>query len=82
MNNRKCISQAVRYALTAAVTATVSYAPQTLAATASGAQTLGTIEVTGSRIKRTDVETAQPVLQIDRQTIENTGIQNVGQLLQ
>ncbi|HET7673932.1 MAG TPA: TonB-dependent receptor, partial [Gammaproteobacteria bacterium] len=91
MENRKLISQAVRYALAAGVAASVtgiplaaSAAPAPLPqpATASGAQTLGTIEVTGSRIKRTDVETAQPVLQIDRQTIENTGIQNVGQLLQ
>lgn len=85
MENRKLISQAVRYALAAGVAASVAYSPQTLAAGDAGDQStqqLGQITVTGSRIKRTDVETAQPVLQIDRQTIENTGIQNVGQLLQ
>jgi iron complex outermembrane receptor protein len=43
---------------------------------------LDTIEVTGSRIKRTDYETAQPVLVINREDIERTGLTSIGDLLQ
>ncbi|HUS23717.1 MAG TPA: TonB-dependent receptor [Candidatus Binatia bacterium] len=43
---------------------------------------LDTMEVTGSRIKRTDYETAQPVLSIGRQDIERTGLTSIGDLLQ
>ncbi|TJY64971.1 TonB-dependent receptor [Sinimarinibacterium sp. CAU 1509] len=43
---------------------------------------LETIEVTGSRIRRTDYETAQPVLLISRQDIERSGMTSIGDLLQ
>ncbi|MBI2383622.1 MAG: TonB-dependent receptor [Gammaproteobacteria bacterium] len=43
---------------------------------------LDEIEVTGSRIKRTDFETAQPVLSIGREDIERTGLTSIGDLLQ
>lgn len=46
------------------------------------AKTLDTIEVTGSRIKRADLETSSPVFTIDRQTIENSGAATVGEFLQ
>lgn len=42
---------------------------------------LDRITVTGSRIKRVDVETSSPVLQLDRQQIEATGLQTVGEIL-
>ena len=48
----------------------------------SDATQLDAIEVTGSRIKRTDYETYQPILSIDRKTIERTGLTNIGELLQ
>lgn len=51
-------------------------------ASSSQAQNLGKIQVIGSRIKRSNVETARPVLRIDRAEIEATGVVNVGQLLQ
>jgi iron complex outermembrane receptor protein len=41
-----------------------------------------TIEVTGSRIKRTDFETAQPVVVVTREDIERTGLTNIGDILQ
>lgn len=44
-------------------------------------RTLDRIEVTGTRIKRVDVETASPVLSIERAEIEASGLQTVGQLL-
>ncbi|WP_147653379.1 TonB-dependent receptor domain-containing protein [Vulcaniibacterium gelatinicum] len=46
------------------------------------AVTLDRIEVTGSRIRQVDVETAQPVLMITRADIEKQGFQSVGDILQ
>ncbi|MES0873834.1 TonB-dependent receptor plug domain-containing protein [Sinimarinibacterium thermocellulolyticum] len=43
---------------------------------------LDTIEVTGSRIRRADFETAQPVTIVSREDIERTGLTNIGDLLQ
>ena len=43
---------------------------------------LDAIEVTGSRIKRTDYETAQPVAVVTREDIERTGLTNIGDILQ
>lgn len=40
------------------------------------------IEVTGSRIKRTDLETASPVTVIDREAIEISGLLSIGDILQ
>ena len=48
----------------------------------SDATELDAIEITGSRIKRTDYETSQPILSISRQDIERTGLTNLGELLQ
>lgn len=47
----------------------------------SDAQTLDTVRVTGSRIKRTDVEAALPVTVIQRERIEAQGISSAEQLL-
>ncbi|GHE31559.1 TonB-dependent receptor plug domain-containing protein [Vulcaniibacterium thermophilum] len=44
--------------------------------------TLDRVEVTGSRIKRVDTETSQPILSLDRQAIESTGVTSVGDVLQ
>ncbi|HUH91457.1 MAG TPA: TonB-dependent receptor [Lysobacter sp.] len=52
------------------------------AAPASQATTLDRIEVTGSRIRQVDVETAQPVLLISRDDIENQGFSSVADILQ
>ena len=46
------------------------------------AKTLDTVVVTGSRIRQTDVETAQPVQMIMREDIEKQGFQSVGDILQ
>lgn len=45
-------------------------------------QRLGTVVVTGSRIRRVDLETANPVVTIDKATIERSGKLTVGDLLQ
>jgi iron complex outermembrane recepter protein len=44
--------------------------------------TLDRIEVTGSRIRRVDTETSQPVLTITREDIEKQGFQSVTDILQ
>ena len=49
---------------------------------ADDAAKLGTIEVTGYRIKRTDLEGPSPVLSIDREAIENSGANTVVELLE
>jgi len=43
---------------------------------------LGTQVVTGSRIRRVDLETASPVYTLDRSTIEQTGVTTLGDLIQ
>ncbi|WP_024891415.1 TonB-dependent receptor plug domain-containing protein [Luteimonas huabeiensis] len=65
--------------LTALVPASAAFAQD---GAASGATTLDRIEVTGSRIRKVDVETAQPILSISRADIENQGFQSVGDILQ
>jgi len=47
-----------------------------------GATTLDRIEVTGSRIRQVDIETAAPVLQISRDDIEKQGFSSVADILQ
>src|SRR5690606_18407784 len=43
---------------------------------------LETVAVTGSRIRRVDAETANPVFTMSRETIEKSGYMTVGELLQ
>ncbi len=85
------ISRAVRCVLMAgAVSAAVSPAVFAQDATQSSSNQnqnsntaqLGKIEVTGTRILRTDVETAQPVTIITRKQIQQTGLTSVGDVLQ
>ncbi|WP_300618182.1 TonB-dependent receptor [Dokdonella sp.] len=45
-------------------------------------QRLGTVVVTGSRIRRVDMETSNPVVTIDKAAIERSGKLTVGDLLQ
>jgi iron complex outermembrane recepter protein len=46
------------------------------------ATTLDRIEVTGSRIKRTDIETSQPVFSLSRDDIQAQGLTSVGDVIQ
>ncbi|ROU04717.1 TonB-dependent receptor [Lysobacter enzymogenes] len=46
------------------------------------ATTLDRVEVTGSRIKRADIETSQPVFSMSRVQIEQQGLTSVGDILQ
>lgn len=44
--------------------------------------TLDRVEITGSRIKQVDVETAQPVFTLSHEDIQKTGLTSVGDILQ
>src|SRR6185503_3088316 len=89
--NSNQISKAVRYALVAGAVSAVA-APAAFAADATTDQTttanqnntaqLGKIEVTGTRIKRTDVETAQPVSIITAAQLKASGLTSIGDILQ
>src|SRR5690242_8990969 len=88
--NSNLISKAVRYALVAgaasAVAAPSVFAADQAAATTTSSDTstaqLGKIEVTGTRIKRTDVETAQPVSVVTQSQIKASGLTSIGDVLQ
>lgn len=60
----------------------VAHAQTVPSTTTEGATNLDRIQVTGSRIRQVDIETAQPVVLIDRATIERQGFQSVADILQ
>jgi len=78
-NNK--ITSAIRLALIAGAATTAFSMPNAFAAEKE-AKEVERISVTGSRIKRLDTEGANPVQIISRQDMVNTGINNIGDLLQ
>ena len=88
---KNLLQQAVQRALYAgllplAAAPSAFAADQTASATTTTTDTstaqLGKIEVTGTRIKRTDVETAQPVSIITQSQIKASGLTSIGDVLQ
>ncbi len=77
------ISNAVRLAVMfGAVGTTAAFSATTMAAEEEEAKKVERIEVTGSRIKRTDVENASPILVMDREAIDVSGQISIGDILQ
>ncbi len=78
------LSSAVRLALSlgAVATAGTITANAQEAGKAEKSQALETIVVTGSNIRRVDIETANPVVTVDRATIEKSGKLTLGDLVQ
>ncbi|PTT33713.1 TonB-dependent receptor, partial [Stenotrophomonas sp. HMWF022] len=75
------LGQAIRYAL--ATTATLAALPAFAQSSSTASPTnLDRIEITGSRIRQVDVETAQPVLALSRTDIERQGFSSVADILQ
>lgn len=77
--------KAVRYALYAGATAAIGLSAVPAFAQDTGdqdSQRLETITVTGSRIRKADVETAQPIVVLDRASIEKQGFNSVADILQ
>ena len=73
-------SGAVGAVIALAYTATPAFAQD--AAPDLDSQKLETITVTGSRIRKADVETAQPIVVLDRAAIEKQGFNSVADILQ
>lgn len=74
--------KAVRYALYAGTTAVVGLSAAPVLAQDESSQQLETITVTGSNIRRVDIETSNPVITIDRASIEKSGKLTLGDLVQ
>ena len=82
MKSNSKLQSAVRLALgLSAGTLALAASPGALAQD-EGAQVLEEITVTGSRIKRADLDTASPVTVLDREAIMAQGITDVGNLIQ
>ncbi|PAJ71872.1 TonB-dependent receptor [Pseudoalteromonas sp. NBT06-2] len=75
------LAKAVRLAMAFGAASTVALSANVSAAD-EGAEEVERIEVTGSRIKRTDMESASPVTVITAEQMKVAGIQDVGQFLQ
>ncbi|EGT3625570.1 TonB-dependent receptor [Morganella morganii] len=81
MHKNNFLAKSVRFALIGGVAATALNAPLVLAAD-DGADKVERIEVTGSRLKRTDLETATPITTVTAEQISSLGIQDIGEFLQ
>lgn len=80
MKNTHRFIQRPLYAFTVAALAGTSF--MSAAAERDGAEKVERIEVTGSRIKRSDIEGPSPVQSISRADIDNMGYDNLQQLLE
>jgi outer membrane receptor protein involved in Fe transport len=79
--HKNLLAKSVRFALVSGAAAAAFTAPAVFAAEEDGAK-VERIEVTGSRIKRADIEGANPVQVITREDLVESGITNVGDILQ
>ena len=79
-NKHNPLAKAVRNALLCGVAATMTVAPAVLAEEEDEDEE-NTVTVTGSRIKRTDIEGSLPVTVIDREMIEMSGESNAADFL-
>ncbi|MCG9714344.1 TonB-dependent receptor [Shewanella insulae] len=79
MYKNSLLANSVRFALISGAAAAALSAPAVMAADEDKVER---IEVTGSRIKRTDLETASPMTTITAEQMAVQGIQDVGQFLQ
>ena len=73
MSNFNQLSGAIRFALLAGAASTFAAVPAFAQESEDDAATLETIEVTGSRLKRAEIEGAVPVIVIDRAQIDRLG---------
>jgi outer membrane receptor protein involved in Fe transport len=81
MYNNSKVAKAIRLAMMFGAGAAASIAAPAFAAE-EGAEEVERIEVTGSRIKRADMEGANPIQVITRDALVATGMANMGDILQ
>jgi len=82
MYYKKKTAKAVQLALILSASTAASFSTSALSAEQVESKDVERIEVTGSRLKRTDLETASPVTVVTAETLQARGIQDVGQFLQ
>jgi iron complex outermembrane receptor protein len=78
---RDAIKFALAVGATAAIGSTAAFA-QDAAPAQEEATTLDRVQVTGSRIKRADIETSQPVFTLNREEIQAQGLTSIGDVIQ
>ena len=78
LNNK--VSKAVRLAIAFGAASTAAFSASSIAAE-EGVEKVERIQVTGSRIKRTDIETTVPITSIGRKDIIQMGALNVADVL-
>ena len=78
------LRDAIAFALAVGATTVVGMGSALAQDAAPGQEptTLDRIEVTGSRIKRTDIETSQPVFTLNRAEIQAQGLTSIGDVIQ
>ncbi len=76
------LRDAIQAALYGGSLLALAAAPVAFAQDQDDAEELETITVVGSRIKRTDIETSQPVFVLEREDLQRTGLTSVGDILQ
>ena len=81
MTNLKKLSGAIQFALFASAATLVSGTVVAQETTDTDAKTLDRVEVTGSRLKRAEIEGAVPVVVIDRAAIDASGDVSVADVL-
>ena len=79
-NNK--LAKAVKLACAFGAVTTIGFSGATLAQEDTGADTIEKISVTGSRIKRADMEGANPVTIMTALEIEGYGVSSIGDILQ
>ncbi|BAJ01571.1 TonB-dependent receptor plug domain-containing protein [Shewanella violacea] len=82
MNTLTLTAKAVRFGLLAAAGSTVAFSGLAFAQEQGDDAKVERIEVTGSRIQRTDMETASPVTIIDASAIRASGATSIDEVLQ
>lgn len=82
LDERNPLAKAIRNALLASAAVSVAAAPTVMAEETEDGADEHKVTITGSRIKRSDVETAAPVQLITREQIEQTGLTSIGDILQ
>ena len=81
MYNNSKVAKAIRLAMMVGAGAAAAISAPAFSAD-DGAEAIEKIEVTGSRIKRVDMEGANPVQIITREELVSSGITNMGDILQ
>ena len=78
------LRDAIKFALAVGATTVVGMGSALAqdTAPAPAATTLDRVQVTGSRIKRTEIETSQPIFSLNREEIQAQGLTSVGDVIQ